>query len=128
MVLKREVISTSSISGFPFAVESHRELIHIASNWSSSPLFATIVFSAIKPVRPLCTSNVFTMGHNCINCFRRFLLYSGILNFSFIRVSIRLVFSLYVYGTSITCPPYSAKSRTTFSRIAFIGPSTQLSP
>ena len=46
-------MSTSSISGFPLAVESHRELTHMASNWSNSPLFSTIVFSAISPVRPL---------------------------------------------------------------------------
>ena len=32
MVRKRLVISTSSISGLPLAVESHSELIHIASN------------------------------------------------------------------------------------------------
>ena len=32
IVLNRLVISTSSISGFPLAVESQREEIHIASN------------------------------------------------------------------------------------------------
>ena len=32
MVRNREVMSTNSISGFPFAVESHKDEIHIASN------------------------------------------------------------------------------------------------
>ena len=53
MVRKRLVISTSSMSGLPLAVESHSELIHMASNWSSSPLCSTMVFSAIRPVKPL---------------------------------------------------------------------------
>ena len=34
------------MSGFPFAVESQREEIHIASNWSRFPSFATTVFSS----------------------------------------------------------------------------------
>ncbi len=53
IVRKREVISTNSMSGFPFAVESHNELIHIASNWRAPPFSSTTVFSTINPVNPL---------------------------------------------------------------------------
>ena len=52
IVRKREVMSTSSMSGFPFAVESHRELSHIASNWCAPPSWCTTVFSTIRPVSP----------------------------------------------------------------------------
>ena len=37
IVRKRLVMSTSSISGFPLAVESHKELTHIASNCFGIP-------------------------------------------------------------------------------------------
>ena len=37
MVRKREVISTSSMSGLPLAVESQRELTHMASNCRAPP-------------------------------------------------------------------------------------------
>jgi len=94
IVLHLEVMSTSSISGFPFAVESQRELIHIASNWSNSPSFSTTVFSAIRPVKPLCTSIVFTIGRILMSCLKRFLLNSGIASFSFKRSSTRFTFSL----------------------------------
>ena len=94
MVRNRDVMSTSSISGFPFAVESHRELIHMASNWSSSPSCSTMVFSAISPVRPLCTSSALTMGRISMSWRRRFLRYSGIASFSLILVSILFTSSL----------------------------------
>ena len=128
IVRRRDDISTSSISGFPLAVLSHSELTHIASNWSSLPFSSTTVFSAIRPVRPLCASIVLTTGHIFISCFKRFLLYSGIASFSFNVESIFLTFSLYVYGTSISSPPYSDKSESTFSRITDSAPSLQLSP
>ena len=88
--------STSSISGFPFAVESHRLDSHIASNWSSSPLCATMVFSAMSPVSPLCTSMVFTTGHSFMSCRRRRRLYSGIESRSRILSSIFRTRSLQV--------------------------------
>ena len=123
-----EDMSTSSISGFPFAVESHRLDNHIASNWSISPLLATTVFSAINPVRPLCTSSVFTIGHNCNNCRNRFLRYSGIAVLSRITASIFLTCSLYVYGISINWPPHFFRFSMTLSRITSIGSFSQLSP
>ena len=67
IVLILEDISTNSISGFPFTVESQRLEIHIASNWSKFPSDFTTVFSATSPLNPLCTSMVFTTGQNLIN-------------------------------------------------------------
>ena len=128
IVLRREDISTSSMSGLPFAVESQRLEIHIASNWSNPPSCSTTVFSAIRPVNPEWTSIVLTIGTVFINCLNLFLRYSGIASFSLYWSSIFFTFSLYVYGTSINSPPYSFNKAITFSRIVFSGPSHQLSP
>ena len=57
MVFSLDVVSTSSISGFPFAVESHKLDTQIASNCLISSSFSTFAFSTIKPVIPLCASN-----------------------------------------------------------------------
>ena len=49
-----EVKSTNSISGLPFAVESVRELNHIASNTRGpSPSIFTCAFSTTIALKPL---------------------------------------------------------------------------
>ena len=128
MVLKREVISISSISGFPLSVESHKEEIHIASNWSIISPSATIVFSAIRPVKPLCTSIVFTIGSRLINFFSLPLLKSGIASFSCICLSIFCITGFIVYGISINLPPYFERRSNILFLISFIPGSFQLSP
>ena len=128
IVLNREVISTSSISGFPFTVESHKELIHIASNCSKLFSVSTMVFSAISPVIPLCTSSDFTIGHIFRSCRSLFLLYSGMASFSRCTLSLCMASLLRVYGTSISSPPVSSISFFAFSLRKRRGPSFQLSP
>ena len=105
IVLNRLVISTSSISGFPLAVESQREEIHMASNWSNLPSCSTTVFSAIRPVIPLWTSSAFTIGLMPSNCFNRFRLYSGIASLALIFLLSSLICGSYVYGISMILPP-----------------------
>ena len=56
MVFIREEKSTSSMSGLPLVVESHREDTHIPSNCRTSPFSITAVFSAMRPVSPLWAS------------------------------------------------------------------------
>ena len=75
--------STTSLSGFPFKVESHKELSHMASY----SLLQTFVFSTIKPVRPLDTSITLTIFFEFNNSFNFFLLISGKLFFIFYQSS-----------------------------------------
>jgi hypothetical protein len=79
MVRMRLVISTSSMSGLPLAVESHKLDTHIASNWLIEPLFDRYLeFSTIRPVSPLCASIAVTSGFRSINFLSRPRLISGI--------------------------------------------------
>ena len=94
MVRNRDVMSTSSMSGFPFAVLSHRELTHMASNWSSLPSCSTTVFSTIRPVKPLWASITFTIGVMEISWRSLLRRYSGIPSFSRSCRSIFRTFSL----------------------------------
>ena len=89
-------ISTSSMSGLPLSVASHRLDIHIASNCLNSLSFCITVFSAIRPVSPLWTSQVLTIGQRLISCLSLLRLNSGIASFCVICASILRILSLYV--------------------------------
>ena len=52
IVLNLEVMSTSSMSGLPFDVESDSELLHIPSKHSVNSPFLTSRFSQISPDSP----------------------------------------------------------------------------
>ena len=71
MVFIREEKSTSSMSGFPFVVESHREDTHIPSNCRIPPPSITAAFSAMRPVRPLWASMHVTSPLRPISHFSR---------------------------------------------------------
>lgn len=56
MVSTREEKSTSSMSGFPLAVESHRLETHMASKLLVCPSDSALTVSTMRAVRPLWAS------------------------------------------------------------------------
>ena len=118
-VLRREVISTTSISGLPREVESQREEHHIASNCFAPPFSATIVFSTISPVNPECASITVAIPLVFRTFLSLFLLTSGVESSALALLSNSSYLSSLEYGYSTSCPPYEARTSHTSSRMLF---------
>ena len=128
IVEKREEKSTSSVSGFPLAVESVRLLSQIPSNSIFLPSLFILVFSTIKPVNPLCASKMRTIGFILINRRRVLIRFPGVIPCAF-TAEIRSVEEIpSVYFGSTSTPPHSAKVSITRWRISFWIPVFQSSP
>ena len=68
IVVSLVVVSTASMSGFPFEVESVSELDHIPSKLTTVPSSSvSLAFSAIKPLSALWASKILTTGLALIN-------------------------------------------------------------
>ena len=119
IVFNRDEKSTSSVSGFPFIVESHRDDIHIPSNCRIVPCSITVVFSAISPVRPVWASIQTAIPFCSISRRRRPLRISGMDSCERAADSSWSYCSLREYGNSTNLPPYSSKSRMHSSRTGF---------
>ena len=127
-VVIRAETSTASMSGFPLAVESVRELPHMPSNSRFPVGESTLVCSMIRPLRALWISRKRRRGFACSIRRRDFSLTSGVVPIS-LRARCRFVEEMpFVYGTSMSCPPHSAKVSMTRFLVPCCTPSFQSSP
>ena len=128
MVFRREVKSTYSMSGFPFAVESVRLEIQIPSN-SFFPFGVSIaVCSMISPETPLWASRMRTISLVLSNLRNRFWRSSDVVPTSRIAFLSKEEDIFLVYSGSINLPPHSARTSITFARVFFCTPVFQSSP
>ena len=120
MVLSLEDMSTSSMSGFPFAVESHRKIPTCRQTDTLSVLIDGR-FSAISPVMPLC-AQLLSQGAS-FQAAWSLPSYVGYGKMGSGMVFEALHFSSVEYGNSTSCPPYSFSTFRASSRTVFWKPS-----
>src|SRR3989338_1610501 len=77
----------------------------------------TLVFSTIKPVKPLCASKILIIGFALISLFNFFILISGVIPISFKPLFNFVEEISFVYAGSINCPPHSFKVSITLSLV-----------